>query len=814
MPSVPHPVYQTNFLSILSTVTHGTAFWIVLLSFLIIVLSYIAYRIFSAIVREEGEIDRSLHKTLFQVVVPKYSSSDQQDKPDRDLIAIFDDFLSTMGEIKGKPKKFQSVPYSVALEIVTNGNEISFYIAVPEQFETIVEKNIYGFYPASQVYKVEDYTIFQPNSAVHGTELLLAKNEILPIRTYKTFETDPLAIITNTLSKMEEGEGAAIQMVFSAANISSKQKRALHVAREMQKGKTFEQALRGKSEPKKEQDQNATAQSFTATQQHQEMIKALEEKASKVGFSVNIRLATASPNDIRAKQLLQELLGGFHQFSSGYLNSFSAAKVKMKKFMFDYTFRNFIPARTVFLNTEELASIFHFPSPSNKTPKIKWLSARTAPPPLELPRSSTEIVLGYNIYRGEHATVRFANTADRRRHLYIIGQTGTGKSGLLHELIRQDIEKGSGVAVIDPHGDLVEGLLGLIPENRIDDVIYFSPADMESPFGLNMLEYQTDEQKDFAVQEMIAIFYKLFGSDMVGPMFEHNMRNAMLTLMADPNDPGTIVEIPRIFTDDKFVQMKLQKVTDPVVRSFWEKEMAQTSEFHKSEMLGYLVSKVGRFVENEMMRNIIGQPRSSFNVADVMNNKKILLVNLSKGKTGEINSSLLGLILVAKIQMAAMARGNLPEDQRNDFFLYMDEFQNFSTDSIATILSEARKYRLDMIMAHQFIGQLDEKIKDAVFGNAGSLISFRVGTDDAQYLANHFAPVFSAADLINLNNYTTCIKLLVNGQVTTPFSLNTFPPKEGDKKLVDKIKEISRLKYGRDRRAVEQEIMMRSRLGN
>ena len=399
----------------------------------------------------------------------------------------------------------------------------------------------------------------------------------------------------------------------------------------------------------------------------------------------------------------------------------------------------------------------------------------------------------------------------------MIGRSGSGKSVLIANAAIQDIKNGEGVGVIDPHGDLIDAILDHIPKERVDDVIYFCPGDVDRPIGLNMLEYHTEEQMDFVVQEMIQIFYKLFPPEMIGPMFEHNMRNVMLTLMADKEHPGTIADIPRMFTDKEFQQYKLQFVTDPIVRAFWEKEMAQTTDFHKSEMLGYLISKVGRFVENEMMRNIIGQPRSGFDIRDVMDKKKILLINLSKGRTGEVNSNLLGLILVAKLQMAALSRADLPEKERHDFYLYIDEFQNFVTDSIATILSEARKYRLCLTVAHQYVSQLvsnnDTKIRDAVFGNVGTIISYRIGVEDAEIFAKEYAPVFNEYDVINVGKYTVYIKLLIDNTAARPFDMKTYPPEEGNRELTQAMKDLSRLKYGKDRRTIEQEILHRTKLG-
>jgi type IV secretory pathway TraG/TraD family ATPase VirD4 len=410
---------------------------------------------------------------------------------------------------------------------------------------------------------------------------------------------------------------------------------------------------------------------------------------------------------------------------------------------------------------------------------------------------------------------------DRRRHTYIIGRTGVGKTEIMKNMAVQDIQNGEGLCVIDPHGDFIEDILPHVPKERAEDVILFEPADIERPMGLNMLEAPDEAQKDFAVQEMISIFYKLVTDPaMLGPMFEHNMRNAMLTLMADEEHPGTLVDIPRIFTDTDFQKYKVSKLTDPLVRAFWEKEMAKTSDFHKSEMLGYLVSKVGRFVENGMIRNIVGQPRSSFNFRKVMDEGKILLVNLSKGRIGEMNAKLLGLIIVSKLQMAALSRADTRESERKDFYLYVDEFQNFITDAFESILSEARKYKLNLIIAHQYLAQLEQgagaqgagskSLRDAVFGNAGTMVTFRIGVEDAEAMAKEMAPTFNEFDLVNVERFNGFIKLMINGTASKPFNMATYAlpkPTDRQKEVAEAIRQLSRLKHGRPRAEVEAEIM-------
>lgn len=793
---------------------------------------------------------RALEVVLYRVSLPRVTLKEEERRgeAEKEKIAVMEQFYASALRLSEKRFLYRfllgppHITFELALPAV--GEEIAFYMAVPKRYAEEFEKALHGVYPAAHVERVPDYNIFHPYGIAAGGVMRLRRDAALPMRTYRELESDPLQTLATALSKLElEGEGAAIQVLIRPT-AQERRRKATRIARQMQKsGHGFEQAKRevsflghlmrtitgSKEERKAAQQHKPPGQAqeaqdpsrpwyaesqHPATPLHQEVVKGLETKASKPLFDVNIRILTAAPEEEEADAILDHLQTAFHQFDAPQLNGPKIAKIKkraLRNLAFFYSFRMFDPSNAVTLNTEELTSFFHFPNTQLEAPKVKFLKAKPASPPPNLPREG--IILGKNVYRGEETLVRLRDD-DRRRHLYTVGQTGTGKTALLQELIRQDVEAGHGVAVIDPHGDLAEGVLSVVPPARADDVIYFDPADLERPMGLNMLEWRTEEQKDFAVQEMIRIFEKLFPPEIIGPMFEHNMRNAMLTLMADPQDPGTIVEIPRIFTDENFVKKYLAKVTDPLVRSFWEKEMAKTTEFHKSEMLGYLVSKVGRFVENATLRNIIGQAHSSFNLREAMDQGKIFVANLSKGRVGEVNASLLGLILVSKMQMAALGRADMPEAERRDFYLYIDEFQNFTTDSIATILSEARKYRLDLTIAHQFIAQLPDEIREAVFGNVGSLVSLRVGPKDAEFLVKQFAPVFDEQDLVNVDNYNAYVRLMVSGTVERPFSMETFPPKEGDKERIAALRELSRSRYGKPKGEIEAQILDRARLDN
>ncbi len=789
------------------------------------------------------------------VALPKESSKDKRDEKSpvithqniQEKIAVAETFFASIGGMRAerglKAWLFGREDH-FAFEIVAHDGLISFYVATPRRHQEYIEQQIQAQYPEAHIAATDDYNIFMPQGVTLGTYLVFKRSYFFPLKTYKKIESDTLNGLTNSLSKIEKGEGAAIQFVVRSAK-GEWHKWGMRVAKEMQQGKSLERAMHDVAAnpilkaighvsdyfAKSKKSEMATPKEKHALSPlEQEMMKGLEEKTAKAGMDVNIRIVVSAKDKERADMLLENIENAFNQFNIyEYGNSLHKTKPQAhqhirlfffklffeKRLIRDFIFRNYRDNRKLILNTEEMAGLYHFPLPQTETPNIRWLLAKKAPAPVQVPAEG--LLLGKNVFRGVTKMIRIKKE-DRRRHVYVIGKSGSGKSVLIANMAKQDVANGEGVCVIDPHGDLVEEVLASVPKERADDVIIFDPSDTERPLGLNMLEARSPELRDFAVQEMIAIFYKLFPPEMIGPMFEHNMRNVMLTLMSDTENPGTLAEIPRMFSDMDFQKQWVAKVHDPVVRAFWEKEMAKTSDFHKSEMLGYLISKVGRFVENEMMRNIIGQQRSGFDFREVMDKKKILLVNLAKGKTGEVNSNLLGLIIVSKLQMAAMSRAELPEAERHDFYLYIDEFQNFITDSIATILSEARKYRLDLIIAHQYMGQLvkdgkDTRIRDAVLGNAGTMVSFRIGVEDAQVLAKEFAPVFNEYDMINVEKYTAYVKLLIDNEAGKAFNMQTFPPAKGNPELAATIKELSRLKYARDKRIVEAEILERSQLG-
>ena len=782
----------------------------------LVVAGLVVFYLVASSIKNQGRVARGLNLELFLILIPQdeYLEPGQKPKTDKEWVQPMEQLYSVFSAMveKGFWRIFEfGQPYLV-WEIAYVNNETRFYVSVPSRYRDTLARAVHSVSAEAVMEPVADYNIFTPveNAGVAASYVMTSRNFLLPIKTYQTLEVDPLSELATHFSKLGEGESAVMQVLMRPTS-KKFNKLAFKVTKKMQEGMSFEkayhQAIKSKIIPHKVKMEKVNP---TLTPQDQEVIKAIESHAAKPNFDVNIRLVTSAQTEERAGLILRDFESAFTQFNLPNLNSFSESKEKIKEIVYEFSFRLFDEKRKIVLSSEELSSIYHLPHAGLKVPKIKWLKARSAPAPWGM---SDGPYLGWNDYRSEQNIIRIAPD-DRRRHIYVIGQTGTGKSTLLQEMIRQDVEMGNGLAVVDPHGDLVEYTLSHIPQHRWKDVILFDPSDLERPIGINMLEASSIEEKDFVVQEMMSIFYKLFPPETMGPMFEHNMRNAMLTLMADPSDPGTLVEIPRIFTDKEFMKRKVAKVTDPVVKSFWEKEMAQTSDFHKSEMLGYLVSKVGRFIENTMMRNIIGQAKSGINFAEVMNNRKILLANLSKGKVGEVNANLLGLMLVGKLQLTAMRRAYMPENERVDFYLYLDEFQNFATDSISTILSEARKYRLSMVMAHQFIAQLTDKIKAAVFGNVGTMIMFRIGVEDAEFLKPQLAPIFGPRDLINLDNHNCYVKLMLKGQTSRPFNMKTYPPVQGNAETVKVVKNLSRLAFGQEREVVEGEILARVKLSD
>ena len=769
-----------------------TLFFItIFLSVVFIFVLVIAAIFLLAILKGRGREERSIDSVLLQVAVPKGNEVK--------IDAIEQMFSSLYSVKKGGWKQKYSTQPAISFEIVAKQEDIRFYIWTPKSFQDLIEKQIHGAYPDAEITEVSEYNIFPENAKVAYKSLQLKKDNLYPVKTFRDLPTDPLAALTSALAKMGEGEAAAIQILISPAESE------------------WQKAGSGFVSSTKKQESDPEKAKFAVPAK---TLEAVENKVSKPGFETSIRIVCVSPDEASANAHLTNIMSAFQQFS-GDLNGFTSRKIRRKgAFVEDFLYRyhplyHLWGNRVSVLNSEELATIFHFPNKLITTPHIHWLYAKRAPAPQEIPTEGT--FLGTSTYRGIKRSV-YISDKDRMQHMYVVGKTGTGKSEFLKDLVMQDIKKGDGVCFIDPHGDAVEELLLLIPPERAEDVIYFNPSDTERPMGLNLLEARTEDEKHFAATAVINMMYKLFDpykTGIVGPRFEHAVRNAMLTAMSE--DGSTFVEVMRILTDSRFVQELLPKVTDPIVRRYWTDQIAQTADFHKSEVLDYITSKFGRFVTNKMIRNIIGQSQSSFSFRDVMDRGKILFINLSKGTIGEENSSFLGLVLVPRILMAAMSRTDIPKEERRPFYLYVDEFQNFATPDFAVILSEARKYSLALCVANQFIGQVEEEVKNAVFGNVGTIISYRIGVTDANYLQHEFTPVFAEDDLLNVEKYHVFIKTIVKNEPVPPFSMDLFKdiPKikaMENPKVAGIIKEMSRLKYGRDAKLIESEIARRAKL--
>jgi len=764
--------------------------FVILVPLVGLVLFFLGYLVFT-LFRFRGREEKSLDSVLLQVAVTRNNEIK--------IDAMEQLFASLYAIKKGGWKQKFSVQPTISFEIVARREDIKFYVWTPKEFKDLIEKQINGAYPDAQILEVEEFNIFKEKGKVAYKSLQLSRNIFYPIKTYKDLPTDPMASITSALAKMGPNEGASVQILISPAN-----------PKWQKEGRKFI------SGTKKDESDPEKAKFATSAKS----LEAVEAKIGKPGFETSIRIVVSAKGKDAAKRHLDNISSSFEQFS-GENNGLKKRKIRMKgTFIDDFLYRyqpmfNLFGNHVSILNSEELATIFHFPNKQVTTPHIHWLNAKTAPAPSEIPTEG--IFLGNSNYRGLKRKV-FLSEDDRRRHIYIIGKTGVGKSELLKQMIMQDIKAGHGVCFIDPH-DAVRQLLTQIPPERAEDVIYFNPGDTQRPMGINLLDAKNEDEQHFAATAVINMMYKLFDpykTGIVGPRFEHAIRNAMLTVMqAEPG--ATFVEVVQALERPDYVQYLLPKVKDPIIKRYWTDQIAQTSDFHKSEVLDYIVSKFGRFVTNKMIRNIIGQSQSAFDFRNVMDEGKILLVDLAKGEIGEENSNFLGLILVPRILMAAMSRQDTPEEKRRDFYLYVDEFQNFATPDFAQILSEARKYRLNLTVANQFIGQVEEEVKNAVFGNVGTIISFRVGVSDANYLAHEFSPVFAEDDLLNIERYHGYVKTIVNNEPVQPFSMDMTKDMAKEKqkenaRVAEIIKEMSRLKYGKDEKLVQAEIARRAKL--
>ncbi len=775
---------------------------------------------------EKSPLGRALGLSLLEVTLSERDTSSQASaqttdpaRAMRDHIALMEQFYRSVLSL-GKETFF-------AFEIANSagGSTTSAYIAVPHARRELFEKQITGLFPRARITESpDDYNVFAEHAAVAASRTSLKEQPLFALRDVAELPNDPLETLLAAFSRLDKiSEGAALQCVvwLSDRGLGEKYR---DVMRKIHEGMPLKEAtkMRGVfssfahelSSAMFGEGHHHAQESKPSAAPNDPRVKAIERKVSSPLVHVDVRLIASAATPARAQEILMSLEAPFQQLadtSGGNALSFEhlTSKSDIKNMVHAFAYRTFDEKRSLPLSALELATFAHLPRTQSAevAPELRQERGAASAAPLDLPQEGT--LLGTNHFRNV-ATGAYLLPEDRLRHLYIVGQTGTGKSALLKNIVIQDIKAGSGVCFIDPHGSDVQDILSAIPPERVKDVIYFDPSDMSRPMALNMLEYDPahPEQKTLVVDELLGIFNKLFDMKTAGgPAFEQYFRNAALLVMEDPASGNTLLDIARIFSDESFRAMKLMRCKNPIVTRFWQDIASQaTGEQGLQNYAPYVTNKFDVFTSNEIMRPIIAQQRSSFNFRDIMDSRKILLVNLAKGKIGDINANLLGLIIVGKFLLAALSRSG-EGSELPPFYLTIDEFQNVTTPSIATILSEARKYRLSLTVAHQFIKQLTDDISGAVFGNVGSLIAFRVGADDAEFLEKQFAPTFSASDLMHTDNYHALVRLLVRGRPVSPFNIETLPFESGSADTLRDLKELSALTYGRPRADVEAEIV-------
>ena len=758
----------------------------------------------------------NVESVLLMLEIPK--DNDKKELAAEQLFASLHGILRDKSELKNSG----GVQEHLSFEIASTGNQIRFFVWVPKILQSFVEGQIYSQYPSVQIYRMkEDYVDHRDNYPVaYTSEVTLIENEALPIKTFESFEVDPLAGITGTLAKLNPNGGEELWIQILTRPIAddwhTKSDRWIKSVKDGKGGfdffhidwRWFLEVLAALWRP----PEGGTEQPVKVelSERDKTRVAKAEEKATKLGYQVKIRLVYVGSNEMNAKLNMQALVGTFKQFNSTNLNGFKMTGATFDRNALDaYKTRQFTDEGFI-LNISELASVYHLPHTNVETPNIVWASSKTAEPPAKLPMLTGDPTFDENIsafgltdFRGiKHQFGMYRR--DRSRHVYIIGQTGSGKSGLLTLFALSDIYHNQGYCIIDPHGDLATDNLKFIPESRIKDVVYFNPADTQYPMAFNPLEVYDPARKPNISSEVIGVLKRMFGESW-GPRLEHILRYTLLALLDRPQT--TMLDISRMLTDKDFRKETLEYCQDVTVLQFWKQEFGSWGDKQVTESVAPILNKVGAFTANPIIRNIIGQPKSSFDIRKIMDEGKILVVNLSKGLIGEDNAAILGAFLVTKVQLAAMSRSDIENvDDRRPFYLYVDEFQNFATDSFAVILSEARKYGLNLTVANQYTSQMTEAVRDAVFGNVGTTISFRVSADDAPILSKQFEPVFEAQDLLNLNNRHFVVSMIINGEKTPAFSATTLSIPKPPNDLMPRIVKYSRMTYARSRDEVEAEI--------
>ena len=797
-----------------------------------VLISLLQYR---KLLREAKNYERGLKMVPLLIHLPP--SSEDIDNSSRDQRDLTEEILSqaqVMYNIISSTatKGFKSKVYGqrhISFEIMAHEGLVHYYAVVPTVLVDVIRQAVAAAYPSARLEEVKETNIFSKVGKMSGTiggEFTLKKSYIYPIATYQESKRDASRALLNALSTAGKEDGIGVQFLLRPAREGWSSASESHVDNmKKNKGKSksgsgaggaivrdlMEALWKPPAAPDEKKDGKPEDTQLSSLEQSE--ADAISEKTRYPAYEVLVRVVISSNTAARSQVLLKNVIAAFSMFDSARNNGFKFSLSRnIEELTTSYIMR-FFPQQVQdnILNSVEMATLFHLPGASAiPTSQVKRQMSKQVDGPTDT--MDEGVLIGYNEFRGTKKPIRIAKK-DRRRHVYIIGQTGVGKSVLQENMAYQDMMDGRGFAFIDPHGDLVESLLGKVPKERVEDIIYFNPADMDHPIGLNMFEFDTPDQKDFLVQEAINMLYGLYDpghTGIVGPRLEHIFRNCALLLMSDPAG-GTFIDIPKCLIDPEFVKSKLKYVTDPQVLDFWTKEFPQSQKSNEAgEVISWVVSKFGPFISNDAMRNIIGQTKSGFNMRDIMDNKKILLVNLSKGKMGELNSRLLGIIFVMKFQAAAMARADMAEEDRVDFSLYVDEFQNFATDSFESIMSEARKYRLSLIMGNQFMTQLTDKIREAIIGNVGTVISGRIGITDAELMVKKFQPTFDVDDLSKLPNFQSIASVMINNVPSAPFSMNWIPPMgQMNNQLRDALIKLSSAKYGKPRAVVEKEIFER-----
>lgn len=809
----------------------GILFLVSLIIALIALVIYISYRNSS---RELKNYERGLKMVSLMIHLPP--SSEDIDGGGRDKRDVVEETIApaeVMYNILASTSKkgFKANFYGqkhIGFEIIAVNNTINYYVAAPVSLIEVIEQAVTSAYPSARIEEVEEYNLFNAVGKIGGTiggEIHLAKEYAYPISTFKETKRDTMQSLLNSLISLEKQDGVGLQILLRPAH-ESWAKNARSVASDKKKGKKSSKGLKLGNLPirqiieapfkvpewdaKKDGDKPKELSSSD-----QSIVEAIEAKTQYPGFETLIRIVVSSNTSARAQSILNNLTATFALYNAEGRNGlkFNGAK-DIEKFVTSFIFRFFPQEMNKdVLNSIELATLFHLPDQkSTPTSKLQRQAAKQIDGPSNMP--TTGQLMGYNLYRGIKKEVRISEE-DRLRHMYIVGQTGTGKSTLLKNMMIQDMLEGKGFAYISPHPSDPNDVLGFVPKNRVDDVIYFNPTDIQNPIGLNLFEFDPahPEQKDFLIQQSISMLYELYDPNrqgMMGARFEQMFRPAALTAMADPAG-GTIIDLPKLFVDKDFLESKLKYVTAPDVIEFWRKEMPASSKSNDhGELISWFASKIGAFRTNEMMRNIVGQLKSGINIRQAMDEGKIVVIALDKAKIGDINAKLLGMIFLTQFGMAALSRSDTPPEQIRPFTLYIDEFQNFLVDIVTTVLAEARKYKLSLVMANQYIGQLTDEIKNAVFGNVGSVISYRVGPDDAETLVKQFAPVFDTDDLVKMPNLNAAVKMLVGGIPSSPFTMFVpFPDRRTNPDIAEALKRLSASKYAKSKSEVDKDIYER-----